>query len=63
VCLSLETYASLPVEKNELARAPGLVSIARSIKTGIASLEVASPFVWNTKRFDIWVGSDAAEDR
>ncbi len=48
---SLETYASLPVEKYELVRAPGLVFAARSIAAGIASLLVASPVVWNTTTF------------
>ncbi len=51
VCRSLETYASLPVEKNELVRAPGLVLRARSMAAGIASLLVASPFVSNTTTF------------
>jgi hypothetical protein len=39
------------VEKKELARAPGLVSSARSIAAAIASLLVASPFVWKTTTF------------
>src|SRR5204862_7436021 len=41
----------LPVEKNELARAPGLASSARSIDARIASLLVASPFVLNRTTF------------
>jgi hypothetical protein len=50
-CLSLETYAELPVEKNELLRAPGLAPRARSIDARMASLLVASPFVSNTTTF------------
>jgi hypothetical protein len=51
VCLSLETYAELPVDQNELPRAPGLAASARSIDARMASLLVASPFVANTTTF------------
>ena len=48
VCRSRETYARLPVEKNELVRAPGTVAAARAHRRAIAALLVASPLVWKT---------------
>ena len=51
VCRSLETNASLPVEKYELVSAPGLAFFTRSVAARIASLFVASPSVLKTTTF------------
>ncbi len=51
MCPSADTYIRLPVEKNELVRAPGVVAAARSIAALIAVLFVASPLVWKTTTF------------
>src|SRR5262245_40477625 len=45
---SLETYASLLVEKYELVSEPGTVADARCIACLIGPLWVASPPVWKT---------------
>ena len=51
VCRSFDTYISLPVEKNELVRAPGVALAARCIAWRTASLFVASPRLWKTTTF------------
>ena len=49
VCLSFETYVSLPVEKNELERAPGFAAIAASgAPSSTPGVFVTSPFVVTT---------------
>ena len=48
VCRSFDTYAELPVEKNELVRAPRFALTTRSAAAFTAALVVASPFAWKT---------------
>ena len=45
MCLSLDTYIRLPVEKYELVNAPGTAAAARCIACLIGVLVVASPLV------------------